>query len=165
LTRIRHTTWAVSLAVVAAAVCSPSPAAATPAGLAGARCGATPVGTWDGTVQTSGDTHQSTFSFAANGKADIAFGGPGEVSGSGVGTWRATGPGHFAFRIRHSVLDPTGTLIGWVQVNQNAAQTGDMFSSSGISLIFAPDGTQTGTTEAAVSATRKSRNDQPCGRS
>ncbi len=86
----------------------------------------------------------------------MSFGGPGEFGGSGLGTWWRTGTNRFSFKILHDVHDPSGTVVGWVGVNQQALQQADTFTASGVSLLFAADGTQTGTTTAQVSATRRS---------
>jgi hypothetical protein len=123
----------------------------------------TPLGTWDGTVQVPGDTHDATFSFTDKGVACLGFGTPDQVHGSGVGTWWATGTDHFSFHILHDVLGPTGTLLGWVDVSQGAVQDANSFTSSGTSLTFDPDGNQTGSVTATVRATRTSGANPNCG--
>lgn len=139
------------------------PLSAAASGSAAAASGAGPVGTWGGTVKLPDETHETDFSFTRTGTACLSFGGPGEVSGSGVGSWWPTGPNRFAFRIRHGVYDPSGVLIGSVQVNQEANQNQNTFTSSGTSTIYAADGTQTGTAPAEVSATRTSTAEPHCG--
>ncbi|MEU0074322.1 hypothetical protein ABZ027_33010 [Streptomyces sp. NPDC006332] len=131
----------------------PTPAAGTTE-LPGTRSGSTPAGVWDATVDLPDSSHRATLSFTVDGKACIALGGPGEVSGTGSGTWWPTAKNRFSFRIPHGLYDPQGTFLGSVEVNQLAHQVGDTFTSSGISRIFAPDGTPTGTATAEVSADR-----------
>ncbi|MFF7246184.1 hypothetical protein ACFZBU_20005 [Embleya sp. NPDC008237] len=149
---------AVPAAVLALAlgVSLPTPAAAHRAEAPPSSTGSTPIGTWDATVTLPDSGHQATFAFAAGGVACMSFGGPGEFGGSGLGTWWRTGTNRFSFRILHDVHDPSGTVVGWVGVNQQALQQADTFTGSGVSQLFAADGTQTGTTTAQVSATRRS---------
>jgi hypothetical protein len=112
-------------------------------------------------VEVQDSSHRATLSFAADGEACIAIGGPGEVSGSGSGSWWPTAKNRFSFKIPHSLYDPQGAYLGSVEVNALAHLAMDTFTGSGVSLIFGPDGTQTGSARSEVSATRASTAD-PC---
>jgi hypothetical protein len=149
---------AVPAAVLALALGAslPAPAAAQGSEDTHPPVGSSPVGTWDATVTLPDSAHQATFAFAAGGAACMTFGGPGEFGGSGLGTWWRTGTNRFSFKILHDVHDPAGTIVGWVGVNQQVLQQADAFTGSGVSQLYAADGTQTGTTTAQVSATRRS---------
>ncbi|KOG32286.1 hypothetical protein ADK37_27770 [Streptomyces resistomycificus] len=151
-----RTAASASALLLAVSLCAvlPTPAAADTTKFAGACGGSTPVGVWDATVDVPDNRHRATLSFAADGGAHLTLGGPGEVSGSGSGTWWPTARDRFSFGIRHGLYDPQGTFLGSVEVNQRARQVLDTFTGSGVSLIFAPDGTRTGSATAEVSATR-----------
>ena len=151
MTRTALTTIMTAAFAAATLVAAPSAIATT-----------TPVGTWDATVQVPNDAHQVTFSFAPSGRACLVFGTPGGATGSGVGAWWRTGASRFAFKIPHSVIAPDGTLIGSVEVNQDAQLNRDAFTSSGVSRVFTPDGTPTGTAQATVTASRTSGETPPC---
>lgn len=123
----------------------------------------TPVGTWDGAVTVGEDPpHHATFSFTTTGRACLNFGSPGGPSGTGSGGWFRTGPNRFSYHLTHTVYDPQGTLIGTVVIDHQASQTGDRFTSSGTSKVFAPDGTPVRTGPSAVDATRTSSGNPTC---
>lgn len=150
-------------AAVALGVLLPLPASATTT--ESGYGGTTPVGTWSGTVEVDGSSsHSTTFAFASGGVACLSFGSPGEVNGSGVGTWSPAGPGRFEFHIPHDVIDPNGAVIATVDVEQAAEQSGDTFTSSGASATYDADGNPTGTATTSVSATRTSAAEPSCSR-
>lgn len=127
-------------------------------GSAAADEASTPVGTWDGVVTVADAPAQhATLSFAANGKACVTF-GTGEGASTGVGTWSATEADHFSFEVTRAAQDPAGNPIT-VKATQQAVQESDNFTSSGVSEIFAADGTPLGSWPSKASATRTSADD------
>ncbi|TWP50409.1 hypothetical protein FKR81_19710 [Lentzea tibetensis] len=125
---------------------------------ASAAADTTPVGTWDGIVTVADAPAQhATLSFAASGKACVTF-GSGESASTGVGTWSATDADHFSFEVVRGALDPAGNPIT-VKASQQAGQESDNFTSSGVSEIFASDGTPLGSWPSKASATRTSASD------
>lgn len=147
-------------AVASAAAASAAPFAAPAATQA---YGSTPVGTWDAEVTAPDGMHPSTFSFTGGWKACIDYDVPGQGSGHGVGTWTRTGPERFSLSIRHSVYDPNGTLVGYVQVDQNVVQSGVTLSGSGTSQVFDANGQPTGSGNSSFTAARTGATEPPCG--
>uniref|UniRef100_A0AAU3GQA4 Uncharacterized protein n=1 Tax=Streptomyces sp. NBC_01401 TaxID=2903854 RepID=A0AAU3GQA4_9ACTN len=89
----------------------------------------TPAGTWTAQVARPRETTLSTLRFTAGGRALLVSGGVGG------GTWHSTGPGTFTYRIAEPLFDSEGAYRGWVDIEQNAEQNGDSFTSAGSSRV------------------------------
>lgn len=108
-----------------------------------------PVGGWEATVTRPGATESVQMFFSRSGKACLISGG-----GLSVGTWKRTGANAFNYQIKEALSDGQGTQTGWVYINQNAAQSGDQFNSSGVSTIYDLSGNKQGAVTALVAAVR-----------
>ncbi len=96
--------------------------------------GMEPVGTWTERLLLDRGEYKSTLRFTENGRALILAGPrPGCV---GAGTWVQTGPNRFRFSIAELVFEPDGTYVGYVDIDQEAVQDGDTFTSSGVSHVY-----------------------------
>ena len=119
-----------------------------------------PVGSWEATVNRPGATEQVQMFFSRSGKACLISG-----AGLSLGTWERTGVNAFNYRIKEPLSDGQGTQTGWVYINQNAAQTGDQFNSSGVSTVYDLSGNKQGAVTAVVAATRGTATPPaPCSR-
>lgn len=132
------------------------PATAAPQALAAAP--PTPVGVWEATVTRPDQTHSARFTFTASGRACLDL----EGIRVGTGTWTATGRQTFRYQLREMFVEDDGTVVGYVDINQAARQTGARYTSSGESLIYAPDGTYTGSVTSDVTARRTSATTSGC---
>jgi hypothetical protein len=115
----------------------------------------TPIGVWRGTVEF-GSSANVTLAFFPGGRACLrssATDGSG-ATGQGTGTWQATGARTFTYEIRERSMDASGTTVGFVDIHQNATQTGNTFTSSGMSDILDVNGNLITTVESRVSASR-----------
>jgi hypothetical protein len=97
----------------------------------------TPVGTWLERFAVEGEQKSSTLHFTPDGRVFIIAGPP--HGGAGAGTWRATGPQRFSYRVAERILDPSGNFIGWVDIDHDAVQSGYTFASTGTSTIYDTD--------------------------
>lgn len=68
---------------------------------------------------------ESEFLFTGDGTALLVVGGTGE------GTWSATGPSTFSYR----VLEPLPDGAGTVEIAQDAVISGDAFVSEGLTVV------------------------------
>ncbi|MFI5807665.1 hypothetical protein [Streptomyces sp. NPDC051561] len=94
-----------------------------------------PVGTWVEHFSVQGEPKASTLHFTPGGQAFI-LAGPAN-GGSGAGTWQATGPDSFAYRISERIIDVrSGEYAGWVDIDHHAVQDGDSFVSTGHSRVY-----------------------------
>lgn len=89
------------------------------------------VGRWRARVGRPGGATESEFEFARDGSATLV------VGGKGSGTWKATGPDTFSYRILEQLTETQGT----VEIAQEAVLRGDEFISSGITTVRLADGT------------------------
>lgn len=108
-----------------------------------------PAGAWSAQITRPRGTLAQTFHFTADGQAFMATGG--------AGTWTATGPGTFAFRISEPVLDEHGDCVAWVAVDQQAVQHGDEFTSEGLSVVTGSDGRLLRAVEVSIAARARPR--------
>ncbi|MFB7941262.1 hypothetical protein [Streptomyces sp. NPDC056049] len=98
----------------------------------------TPVGTWREEFSVEGEAKSGTLHFSRTGRAFILT-GPAN-GGSGSGTWTATGENTFSYRIAERIVDvATGIYVGWVDIDHQAVQQGDSFTSTGVSRIYDAD--------------------------
>ena len=88
------------------------------------------AGRWRAQVGRPGGETVSEFEFAEDGTATLVLGGRGN------GTWTATGPGTFSYRIQEELDEAQGT----VEIAQDAVLRGDEFVSSGITTVRLADG-------------------------
>ncbi|MBM7862194.1 class I SAM-dependent methyltransferase [Lentzea nigeriaca] len=93
-----------------------------------------PAGTWVERFSVDGVEKTGTLHFTPNGRVFIIAGPP--HGGAGAGSWRATGEGTFSYRIAERILGPGGEFIGWVDIDHEAVQDGDSFSSTGVSRVY-----------------------------
>lgn len=164
---------AVALAVVLGAVgllpATASAAGTTPADTtttgtttAGTIAAATPVGSWKGTVKHGDGTGNLTISFFAGGllcqKSSDATGG----SGQGAGVWTQTGTNQFSYQSLEQLKDAAGTITGYVHINQRAVQSGETFTSSGISKLYDASGNFVANVSVTVKASRTSTTPAVC---
>ncbi|MFG2832647.1 hypothetical protein [Streptomyces sp. NPDC048434] len=113
----------------------------------------TPVGTWTEELLLERGTYTSTLRFTPNGRTLLLAGPrPGCV---GAGSWTATGDGRFSFRLAELVFDPDGTFTGWVDIEQHVVQTGDTFTSSGVSHVYDAGDQLLESAEVAARGTRR----------
>lgn len=110
-----------------------------------------PVGSWQATVTRPGVTENITIDFYGDGHVCLFAGG-----GKSPGQWSTTGSSEFNFKVKENLLDESGQVTGWVRIDQDAVQSGDAFTSEGISKVYDSDGTLTGTLTAQVDGTRQS---------
>ncbi|MFE7759691.1 hypothetical protein [Streptomyces sp. NPDC057418] len=103
-----------------------------------------PAGAWSARITRPRGTLTQTFHFTADGQVFMATGG--------AGTWTATGPGTFAFRLSEPVFDEHGDCVAWVAIDQRAVQHGDEFTSEGRSTVTGSDGNPLRTVEVAIAA-------------
>lgn len=116
------------------------------------RSGARPVGTWIERLLLDRGTYASTVRFTENGRA-LILAGPRKGC-VGAGSWTATGPHSFRFRIAELVFEPDGRYVGWVDIDQEAVLDGDTFTSSGTSHVYDAEDGLLETAEARAEATR-----------
>ncbi|MFI6100345.1 hypothetical protein ACIA8G_32775 [Lentzea sp. NPDC051213] len=88
------------------------------------------VGRWRARVGRPGGETESEFEFTEDGTATLVLGGKGN------GTWTATGPGTFSYRILEELTEAQGT----VEIAQDAVLNGDEFISSGITKVRLANG-------------------------
>ena len=150
---------AVALAVAAAAITLvPLGAdAATSTSATSTASWTTPVGLWKGTVEFGEGTGNVRFVFLPGGRVCLNS-SPTDGSGGGgqgTGRWHATGAHTFTYQIREREFDASGTTTGFVDVDQNATQSGNTFTSSGMSDILDVNGNLITTVESHVNVSRK----------
>jgi hypothetical protein len=117
-----------------------------------AAAGPNPVGTWSGTVYRTGAVDRNEMSFRSDGRVCLRT----EGGGRGTGTWQVTGRLTFAYQVDELLYDLSGNYFGHVLINQNGAQVGNGFASTGVSQVYGPDGEYVGPTDARVVARRTS---------
>ncbi|MCY7344083.1 MAG: hypothetical protein LH603_20165 [Pseudonocardia sp.] len=160
-TSTRRRRGAVCASAVAALLVTALMGAAGPAAAAPPRPPSgvnTPVGVWDAVVTRPGETHGATFTFVADGRTCLDLDGVRV----GTGTWTATGRGAFRYQVREMFRESDGTIVGYVDIDQAARQTGNRYGSSGESKIYEPDGTYVGSVQSSVTATRSSTTASGC---
>ncbi|QOV35724.1 hypothetical protein IM697_37690 [Streptomyces ferrugineus] len=157
---IRILAPAVGLAAVAVLVAPAGSGAAATSGRH--HFHATPVGTWQGTVEHAEGKGNVTLSFHANGVMCLSSGGGPEGGGQGKGAWKRTGANTFDYRVRERLFEGDGTTVGYVDVNQKARQSGRTFNSSGISRIYDANNTFLTEAEAKVKVTLVSARPAAC---
>lgn len=109
------------------------------------------VGTWSEELHLESGTYVSTLHFTPNGRALILVGPrPGCV---GAGTWVAAGESRFIIDIVELVFDH-GSYTGWIDIHQEAVQTGDTFISTGVSHVYDMNDHLLETAQVEASATR-----------
>jgi hypothetical protein len=116
----------------------------------------TPIGVWKGTVEFETGSGNVKLVFFPGGRLCLRS-SPNDGSGGGgegTGTWRATGARTFAYEARERQFDKNGTTVGFVLVHQNATQSGNTFTSSGMSDILDPNGNLIMTVTSKVNAAR-----------
>ena len=104
----------------------------------------TPAGGWLAQVARPRETSASVFHFTPDGRAFVDSGG--------AGSWTSSGPGRFSFRIAEPLFDDGGACRGWVDINQDAVQDGDRFTSRGVSVVHDASEAAAYTAEVQVSA-------------
>lgn len=114
--------------------------------------GVQPVGTWSERLLLDRGTYTSTLRFTANGRA-LILAGPRQGC-VGAGSWTSTGPRTFRFRIAELVFEPDGRYVGWVDIDQEAVQDGDTFTSSGTSHVYDADDGLLESADVRAEATR-----------
>ncbi|MFE7128070.1 hypothetical protein [Streptomyces sp. NPDC057617] len=105
-----------------------------------------PAGAWTARIGRETETSANTFHFTGDGRVFLADGG--------AGTWTATGPASFGFRIAEPIYDGTGACVGWVDIDQRAVLSGTTFTSEGVSLVRDSEGRTLRTTRVTVTASR-----------
>lgn len=108
--------------------------------------GPTPVGEWTVTVRLPKLSYPARMRFTAAGEVVLTTTG-----GRGTGTWTASGPGRFAFRIREDLEHEPGH---WVDIAQDAEVDGDVFRSSGAASVYGPAGDLVRSATSSLAATR-----------
>ncbi|KNB52150.1 hypothetical protein AC230_11325 [Streptomyces caatingaensis] len=128
---------------LAAAALLAVPLAGTAAAEEGGTAGRPPwtaaAGTWSvRATGDDGDVVDTVMELRADGTVSNNVGG--------VGTWRATGPGAFVFRLDERVLDDRGDLVLRIEIEQRAVLSADRqgFTGSGTALTFDRRSTTTG---------------------
>ncbi|MFG2885283.1 hypothetical protein ACGFYV_23825 [Streptomyces sp. NPDC048297] len=134
---------------VAAAAALSFVALVAPAHAAAAASGT--VGSWRATVTRPGATENITLDFYADGRVCLEVDG-----GKSPGWWHGTGHQTFNYKIKENMFDPSGNLLGWVKIDQDAVRSGTAFTSQGISRVYNPDGTLRDSVHVTVDATRQS---------
>ncbi len=105
------------------------------------------VGRWRARVGRPGGEAESEFEFAEDGVATLVLGGKGN------GTWTATGPGTFSYRILEELTEAQGT----VEIAQDAVLSGDGFISSGLTKVRLADGSTVREAHVRITAIRVRR--------
>ncbi|MGZ3147652.1 hypothetical protein ACVDFE_37825 [Lentzea chajnantorensis] len=103
------------------------------------------TGRWRARVGRPGGDAVSELGFADDGTAALLGGG------TGSGTWTATGPGTFSYRITEEMAEPPGT----VEIAQDAVLSGDAFVSTGITTVRRADGSTIRTAHVRIAAIRR----------
>jgi hypothetical protein len=116
----------------------------------------TAAGSWTARVERPGGTAVSTFHFTPQGQAFLVSGG------FGAGTWTATGPDRFSYRISELLLDENGARVGWVDIDQQAVRSGDTFTSTGVTSVYDIDDVRTRRATVRVSAVRADAPEMQC---
>ncbi|QXE35929.1 hypothetical protein KQY30_18325 [Streptomyces sp. GMY02] len=174
--RVMTTILAVGLATTAAlvapsaagAVSTATAVSAVSAVSAGERSGprtggaATPVGTWEGTVQHAEGLGGVTLSFHRNGVLCLRSGDGGEGGGEGRGRWHATGGNTLSYQVTERLYDGTDTTVGFVRVDQRGMQRALTIKSDGLSKIYDATGTLLATAPAHVEVRRISAVPESC---
>jgi hypothetical protein len=106
------------------------------------------AGTWTAQIARPRETSVSTFRFTADGHVLLVSGGVG------AGTWTATTPDSFCYRIAEPLFDEDGVYAGWVHIEQDAMQHGNTFTSTGTSVVYGTDDARRYAALVTVSARR-----------
>ncbi|MFS8100156.1 hypothetical protein LFM09_23785 [Lentzea alba] len=102
------------------------------------------AGNWRARVGRPGGETVSEFEFAEDGTATLV------VGGKGSGTWTATGPDTFSYRILEEA-DAQGTI----EIAQDAVLRGDGFISSGTTTVRLADGSTVREAHIRITAVRR----------
>jgi hypothetical protein len=94
------------------------------------------TGTWEGTIDLSGDQRPVTITFTAAGGAQVTVGGPPSPAlpdPTGSGGWSAVGPGRFTFHVSSPTAPGTAVGATRVDLSQNGTldAAGRSFTSTG----------------------------------
>ncbi|WP_112263597.1 hypothetical protein [Lentzea terrae] len=100
------------------------------------------AGRWRARVGRPGGDTESELEFAEDGTATLT------VGGRGSGTWTATGPGTFSYRILEELPE------GSIEIAQDAVLKGDEFISSGITKVRLADGSTAREAHVRITAKR-----------
>ncbi len=101
------------------------------------------AGRWRARVARPGGETVSELEFAEDGTAALT------VGGRGSGTWVATGPGTFSYRILEEHAE------GSIEIAQDAVLQGDGFVSSGITTVRLADGGTVREAHVRITAVRR----------
>lgn len=103
------------------------------------------AGRWRARVGRPGGDTVSEFEFTDDGTATLTLGG------KGTGTWTATGPDTFSYRILEELAE------GSIEIAQDAVLKGDEFISSGITKVRLADGSTAREAHIRITAKRVRR--------
>ncbi len=103
------------------------------------------AGRWRARVGRPGGETESELVFTQDGTATLV------VGGRGSGTWTATGPGTFSYRIVEELAEARGT----VEIVQDAVLREDGFVSSGITTVRLADGSTIREAHVRITAIRR----------